>query len=89
MAEKIVPQGYRFAGVSCGLKKVAALDLALIASDRPCAAAAVFTQNRFPAAPVLYDQGVARRARGRTTGRRRQCRHRECLHRRGRPGGRG
>jgi glutamate N-acetyltransferase/amino-acid N-acetyltransferase len=56
------PHGFRFAGVSCGIKpKTAAyggraLDLALIASDRPCSAAGVFTQNRFPAAPVLHDK---------------------------------
>ena len=67
--------GFRFAGVACGLKpKTAAyggraLDLALIVSDAPCSAAGVFTQNRFPAAPVLYDKaGLAgqsgRHARG-------------------------
>jgi glutamate N-acetyltransferase / amino-acid N-acetyltransferase len=56
--------GFRFAGVSCGIKpKTAAyggraLDLALIVSEAPCTAAGVFTQNRFPAAPVLYDKRV-------------------------------
>jgi glutamate N-acetyltransferase/amino-acid N-acetyltransferase len=56
--------GFRFAGVACGLKPQTAayggraLDLALIVSDAPCAAAGVFTQNRFPAAPVLYDKQV-------------------------------
>ncbi|MCB0207386.1 MAG: bifunctional ornithine acetyltransferase/N-acetylglutamate synthase, partial [Anaerolineae bacterium] len=54
--------GFRFAGVSCGIKpKTAAyggraLDLALIISDRPCNAAGVFTKNQFPAAPVLFDK---------------------------------
>ena len=52
------PRGFQFAGVGCGLKKTGDLDLALIASDRPCAAAAVFTRNRFPAAPVLYDRAL-------------------------------
>ncbi len=28
----------------------------MVVSDVPCAAAGVFTQNRFPAAPVLYDR---------------------------------
>jgi len=51
-----LPLGFTFAGVACGLKKPAALDLALVVSDRPCAAAATFTRNRFPAAPVLYDR---------------------------------
>ena len=51
----IIPcPGYRFAGVACGLKGGEAKDLALILSDQPAAAAAVFTRNRFPAAPVLY-----------------------------------
>ncbi|MCD6292691.1 MAG: bifunctional glutamate N-acetyltransferase/amino-acid acetyltransferase ArgJ [Deltaproteobacteria bacterium] len=50
---KICP-GYKFAGVHCGLKADAALDLALLLSDCPAVAAAVFTKNRFPAAPVLY-----------------------------------
>lgn len=56
--------GFRFTGVSCGIKpKTAAygdraLDLALIVSDRPCNAAGVFTQNMFPAAPVLFDKDV-------------------------------
>ncbi len=46
--------GYRFAALHCGLKKEEQLDLALIVSEAPAAAAAVFTTNRFPAAPVIY-----------------------------------
>lgn len=63
MTEIGVP-GFRFAGVACGLKPQTAayggraLDLALVVSDVPCAAAGVFTQNRFPAAPVLYDRAA-------------------------------
>lgn len=40
--------------MACGIKIPGStrLDLALIASDRPCAAGAVFTQNRVCAAPV-------------------------------------
>ena len=46
-------RGFRFAGVSAGLKTVAgALDLGLIVADRPAAAAAVFSANRVKAAPV-------------------------------------
>ncbi len=44
------------AGIHCGIKPDGALDLALIASPTACRAAAVFTQNAFPAAPVLYDR---------------------------------
>ncbi|MEL7674281.1 MAG: bifunctional glutamate N-acetyltransferase/amino-acid acetyltransferase ArgJ [Chloroflexota bacterium] len=53
-----VPKGFQAAGVTCGLKRDGRLDLALIASDRPCAAAGLFTTNRVKAAPVLYDQAI-------------------------------
>ena len=46
--------GYRFAGIACGLKDGETRDLALILSAAPATAAAVFTRNRFPAAPVVY-----------------------------------
>ena len=39
------PQGFQAAGVACGLKKNGQPDLALIISDRPAAAAGVFTKN--------------------------------------------
>ncbi len=52
------PRGFRFAGVAAGIKKSGAADLALIVSDRPCNAAAVFTRNAFPAAPVQYDRNL-------------------------------
>ena len=39
------PQGYRAAGVACGLKKDGGLDLALVVSDVPAQAAGVFTRN--------------------------------------------
>ena len=59
------PLGFTFAGVAAGIKKTGASDLALIVSDRPCSAAAVFTRNAFPAAPVLYDRAlVAENAAG-------------------------
>ena len=48
-------QGFKVAGVHCGLKADGALDFALIVSDRPCTAAAVFTTNQVKAAPVLVD----------------------------------
>ena len=51
-------QGFDAAGIVCGIKKNGAPDLALIASRLPCKAAAVFTQNAFPAAPVLYDRAL-------------------------------
>ncbi|MEK7782445.1 MAG: bifunctional ornithine acetyltransferase/N-acetylglutamate synthase, partial [Candidatus Binatota bacterium] len=45
--------GFKFAGVSCGIKKSKKRDLALIFSERPATAAALFTTNRVKAAPVL------------------------------------
>ncbi|HOG46491.1 MAG TPA: bifunctional glutamate N-acetyltransferase/amino-acid acetyltransferase ArgJ [Anaerolineae bacterium] len=50
--------GFLASGVACGIKRPAAPDLALVAAERPCAAAGVFTTNRFPAAPVLYDRAA-------------------------------
>ena len=49
-----LPKGYRFAGVHSGLRATepGRLDLALVVSDTPAAAAGVFTQNRVVAAPV-------------------------------------
>ena len=55
--------GIQASGVACGLKKGTALDLALIYSTAPCHAAALFTTNSFPAAPVLYDRRILARNR--------------------------
>ena len=45
--------GYRYAGVHSGIRPdPKRLDLAVVVSDRPAAAAGVFTQNRVCAAPV-------------------------------------
>ncbi len=46
-------RGFRAAGVAAGLKADDALDIALIASDRPAAAVGVFTTNLVCGAPVL------------------------------------
>src|SRR5580692_6723930 len=48
----MLPRGFRYAGVAAGIKPVRP-DVALIASDVPCAAAGVFTTNRARAAPVV------------------------------------
>lgn len=47
--------GFRANGITAGIKTSGGKDLALIVSDRPARAAAVFTTNRFKAAPVLQD----------------------------------
>src|SRR5438105_3993524 len=53
MTNLTLARGYRFAGVHSGLRPDPnRLDLALVVSDTPAAAAGVFTQNRVVAAPV-------------------------------------
>ncbi|MDR1480546.1 MAG: bifunctional glutamate N-acetyltransferase/amino-acid acetyltransferase ArgJ [Planctomycetaceae bacterium] len=52
-----IPKGYRFSAVHAGLKSDPdLLDLSLLASDCPAAAAGVFTQNLVCGAPVQYDR---------------------------------
>jgi len=51
-----IPTGFSFAGLHCGIKPADEPDLALVLSEVPCSAAAVFTQNRYAAAPVQYDR---------------------------------
>ena len=48
--------GFDAAAIAAGIKKSGAPDLALVASRVPCCAAAVFTRNLFPAAPVIFDR---------------------------------
>jgi glutamate N-acetyltransferase/amino-acid N-acetyltransferase len=59
------PEGFRTAGVACGIKKSGALDLALIVSETDASAAAVFTTNRAQAAPVLVSREHLEATRGR------------------------
>ncbi len=59
-----VPQGYRFSATYAGIRKVSKDDLALIVSDRPASAAAVFTQNRVQAAPVKLCRKHLRSSKG-------------------------
>ena len=63
--ESALPKGFRFAATACGLKKTGALDLALISSDIPASAAAVFTQNLVVAAPVILSKKNLRESKGR------------------------
>jgi glutamate N-acetyltransferase/amino-acid N-acetyltransferase len=53
------PQGFRAAGVAAGIKASGERDVAVVINDGPSrAAAAVFTSNRFPAAPVKWTRQV-------------------------------
>jgi glutamate N-acetyltransferase/amino-acid N-acetyltransferase len=51
------PKGFAAGGVHCGIRaKSKKLDLALLYSEKPCAAAAMFTANKVKAACVLVSQ---------------------------------
>jgi len=58
----ILPRGFRCASRNCGLKPTAK-DLALFVSDVDAAAAAVFTRNQFPGAPVVLGRETIRGGR--------------------------
>lgn len=52
----MTPKGFQFSTVEAAIKKPGRKDLALIWSDVPATAAAVFTTNAVKAAPVLLSQ---------------------------------
>lgn len=54
----ILPQGYTCASKNCGLKADGAEDLSVIYSDALATAAAVFTKNQVPGAPVIVGREV-------------------------------
>lgn len=56
--------GFRFGAAACGIKSSGDLDLGIIASERPAAAAAVFTRNRLAAAPVIVSRRALRESGG-------------------------
>ena len=58
------PRGFLVSGTHVGIKpsNKNKPDLAIIRSTQPCSAAAVFTQNRFAAAPVTVSQRVLEEA---------------------------
>ncbi|KAI9679095.1 MAG: hypothetical protein M1829_001765 [Trizodia sp. TS-e1964] len=60
------PRGFLASGTHVGVKlsNTKALDLALIISEPPCAAAAVFTKNKFQAAPVTVSRKMLERRGG-------------------------
>ena len=59
------PAGFRAAGVHCGIKASAdKLDLALVVSDQPATAAAVFTTNLAVAPPIVVSRDHLESSRG-------------------------
>lgn len=57
--------GFLAGATCCGIKKTHELDLALLYSEEPCVAAALFTRNRIQSAPVQLSRQRLRRARAR------------------------
>ena len=67
LSARALPRGFRFASASCGLKKrghTGTLDVALIVSDPPASAAAVFTRNLVQAPPVVLSREHVRASAG-------------------------
>jgi glutamate N-acetyltransferase / amino-acid N-acetyltransferase len=60
------PRSFRAAGTAAGIKANGGLDLALLVSDAPAQAAAVFTTNRAIAAPVVVSREHLARSGGAT-----------------------
>jgi glutamate N-acetyltransferase/amino-acid N-acetyltransferase len=58
------PRGFRAVGTSAGIKANGGLDLALLVSDGPAQAAAVFTTNLATAAPVVVSREHLARSGG-------------------------
>jgi glutamate N-acetyltransferase / amino-acid N-acetyltransferase len=63
-----LPLGFRYSATFAGIRKIVKDDLALIVSDKPATAAAVFTQNRVAAGPVEIARKNVRAARSRMRG---------------------
>ncbi len=61
------PKGFLASGTHVGVKPTNTRfpDLALVASEIPCSGAAVFTQNKFQAAPVVVSREMLQRRAGR------------------------
>ncbi len=57
--------GFRFAGIACGIKQSGNPDLGLIVADEVVPAAALFTRNLVKAAPVVLAQTRIERGRAR------------------------
>jgi len=58
----VLPRGFQCASRNCGLKPEAP-DLSLFVSDVEAAAAAIFTRNHFPGAPILLGRETIRAGR--------------------------
>jgi glutamate N-acetyltransferase/amino-acid N-acetyltransferase len=62
ITRNLLPRGYQFSAMACGLRRKNRADLGLITSEVPATAAGVFTTNLVKAAPVLLCQEHVRSA---------------------------
>ncbi|MBI3663383.1 MAG: bifunctional glutamate N-acetyltransferase/amino-acid acetyltransferase ArgJ, partial [Acidobacteria bacterium] len=62
-----LPSGFLAAGVRAGIRRRRP-DLAVIVAEKPAAAAALFTKNRFLAAPVILSRAALQKSGGRIKG---------------------
>jgi len=53
-----LPSGFKFSGVTCGIKKSGKKDIALITSDVPAVGAGVYTKNVVHAASIDWNRQV-------------------------------
>ncbi|MFW5976675.1 MAG: bifunctional glutamate N-acetyltransferase/amino-acid acetyltransferase ArgJ [Bacillota bacterium] len=60
-----VPEGFKSAGITCGIKASGKKDMALIYSEKLAKAAAVFTTNEVKAAPVQVSQNKIKNGKAR------------------------
>lgn len=60
-----LPKGFLGSAVAAGLRKKPGLDVALLVAPGGASAAAVFTKNRFQAAPVTLSRAALKKSRGR------------------------
>ena len=60
------PKGFLVSGVHVGVKPSNKYlpDLAILSSEKPCSAAAVFTRNKFQAAPVIVSREILQKRSG-------------------------
>lgn len=56
-----LPKGFQARTAAANFRNKPRKDLGLIYSDRPCVFAALFTQNKFAAAPVILDKEILRK----------------------------
>ncbi|KAH8908872.1 DNA replication factor C-like protein [Coniochaeta sp. PMI_546] len=61
------PKGFKVSGINVGVKpgNTTKPDVAFVTSEQPCAAAAVFTKNKFQAAPVTFSRDLLKSKKNR------------------------